>query len=235
MDGACCKEPYPDRTGRCMGCGGAHKPGQEAYEVSIELPNGTPFRDPQVQEHLSQVVPHEWPGFTARLEQSDRDSSDDTNKYKLRLFRRNEVPAAQPAFANMVLAPLVKVADRLDAIRAHDEAGVIDEIIRSVTAEAESGECTSCGEETYGQKLCPACSKRDFEEAGMSTEASRKTANCQGCAAYEEGIRDLTSYLTSSKFHEDTTVQTADVLTRLSEIGSSAWQAPDSRPSASGS
>ena len=32
-----------------------------------------------------------------------------------------------------------------------------------------------------------------------------------------EGLRHLKGYLTSSKFHQDTTVQTADVLRRLEE------------------
>ena len=36
--------------------------------------------------------------------------------------------------------------------------------------------------------------------------------------AYRFGIGQLIGYLTSEKFHEDTTVQTADVIHRLREI-----------------
>jgi hypothetical protein len=38
------------------------------------------------------------------------------------------------------------------------------------------------------------------------------------CNRYSEGMTDLEVYLTSSKFYEDTTVQTTDVLNRLSEL-----------------
>lgn len=37
-------------------------------------------------------------------------------------------------------------------------------------------------------------------------------------AAYEDGLQDLRLYLSSPKFDEDTTVQVADVLRRLSGI-----------------
>lgn len=39
-----------------------------------------------------------------------------------------------------------------------------------------------------------------------------------------QGMRDLTAYLTSSKFHTDPTVQARDVLTRLGEIASTTGE-----------
>jgi hypothetical protein len=41
---------------------------------------------------------------------------------------------------------------------------------------------------------------------------------CPRCDRYDAAIRELKSYLQSSKFFEDTTVQTGDVLLRLDEM-----------------
>lgn len=40
-----------------------------------------------------------------------------------------------------------------------------------------------------------------------------------------EQLTELVSYLTSSKFHKDPTVQVRDVLTRLTEARSAGWDA----------
>lgn len=48
--------------------------------------------------------------------------------------------------------------------------------------------------------------------------------------ALRAGIARLRAYLTSSKFHEDPTVQAADVLLRLEEIGIEATEAAGSVP-----
>lgn len=185
----CCNEPYPDPSGRCMGCGAPHKAGQEAYDVTIGLPNGVSFKDPQIQEHLSQVVPPDWPGFISQLQGSDRDSSAGKNTYKLLLFKRQSSPDAMGVAnaSRLALPELVKIADQLDNVKEHGYSVVVDSMIRSITA----------------------------------------TNNCGSCEAFEDGISDLRSYLSSSKFHDDTTVQVSDVLMRLDEIGSSAFGAQE--------
>lgn len=48
--------------------------------------------------------------------------------------------------------------------------------------------------------------------------------------AYDNGLHDLVCYLCSDKFREDTTVQTADVLNRISEIRQNALAASENRP-----
>lgn len=45
--------------------------------------------------------------------------------------------------------------------------------------------------------------------------------------AYEQGINELQSYMNSSKFHFDTTVQVGDVNSRLIQLRLDVWKAED--------
>ena len=60
-----------------------------------------------------------------------------------------------------------------------------------------------------------------FDEFKEHYSARLKREKAQAEAEAEElreGLRSIRSYLMSSKFHQDTTVQVGDILTRIQEI-----------------
>lgn len=59
---------------------------------------------------------------------------------------------------------------------------------------------------------------------------AQNTARSEAITAARDGIAELRSYLTSPKFHTDTTVQVNDVLLRLREIEAAITEKEDAIP-----